>query len=135
MAGRFNTPLKTGLKGQRNLMERQKTEDGLGHKSVVVGREEYTYEVNIDWHEITGEMASKAASNSSKHSNRGPIRYGSQAGERSKPQAPQGTEHAPKTAEKTTQSKARNSEMNQAEIVYESGDYVMETLRHTDQAR
>ena len=73
MAGRFNTSLETGLKGQRNLTERQKTEDGYGHKSVVIGREEYTYEVNIDWHEITGEMASKAASNTSKHSNRGPI--------------------------------------------------------------
>jgi len=74
MSGRFDSPLRT-TRTTRVVRKRVKTNDnlGLGHRWIDDGVEEFTYEVNIDWSEITGEMVFSAVTSKGGKCQRGPF--------------------------------------------------------------
>ena len=75
MSGRFDTPVRSGLRGTRKIRQRVRTDNGLAHTYtwVDVGHEEYTYEVNLDWHQIMREMAERAAHSRGNQCHAGPV--------------------------------------------------------------
>ena len=75
MSRRFDSPLRT-TRTTRVVRKKVKLDDGKGtiHSTYVDdGVEEFTYEVNIDWKEITGEMVFSAVTSKGGKCQRGPI--------------------------------------------------------------
>lgn len=71
MSGRFTAPLRSG-ESSRRLTKRVPTEDGRGHTWQDDGREEFSYEINIDWRHVQ-QMIATAADNRGGQSIAGPI--------------------------------------------------------------
>jgi hypothetical protein len=69
MSGRFDSPLKSGS-AERKLRKRIAIENG--HAWVDDGREQFSYEVNINWDDVR-QMAAKAADSKGGRCHAGPI--------------------------------------------------------------